>query len=583
MIPREIIEEIRSKADIVKIISEYVRLRKRGKNYLGLCPFHQEKDPSFTVSSEKQLWHCFGCNEGGNIFAFLMGIENIGFVEAVEELGTKLGIAVPKAARQGASKSEHDKLYQITLLAAKYFRACLEDKTGAAAQNYLKKRGILSQTINQFGLGFAPAGWDNLFKHLVARGADPNLIEKTGLILARQGTSGYYDRFRNRLIFPIIDPRHRVIAFGGRSLADEEPKYLNSPDTAIYHKGEILFGLNLSKEDIKKSKTAVLVEGNFDLITPFQAGITNIAATLGTALTAQQCKLLARYSETIILAFDADSAGSAAAERSISLLRNQGLKVKVAELKGGKDPDDIIQNKGAEVFKKCLTAALPFLEFRIRRILSRHNLTEIESKAKALKQAASLLSQESEAFVQKEYAKLVASLLKTDPETVLLEIKRVRHYQRSGKDFTRKNTEKPSSKISEAEKNLIVLASQDHEALKTIKQEMKIDDFNLPETKTIAELLFAAELKENDNPAHFLLENLADEEAKKFLSRLLLSEHLSLAGKKEEILSDCLKVIKGRHLENRIKSLKAELKAAEKAGESKKAADLLSALKSEIS
>jgi DNA primase len=582
MIPSQIIEEIRNKADIVKIVSEYVKLRKRGKNYLGMCPFHSEKDPSFTVSPEKQLFHCFGCNEGGNVFAFIMKIENIGFAEAAEELGTKLGIAVPRASGSGPSKTEKDKLYQVMLLASRYFHDCLMEKVGEAARSYLGKRGISEKVINQFHLGYAPPGWDNLFKYLIARGASPALIERTGLILPREGKSGYYDRFRNRLIFPIIDHRGRCVAFGGRSLGNEEPKYLNSSDSSIYRKGETLFGLNLSKESVKKNKTAVLVEGYMDLITPFKAGTTNIAATLGTALTVFQCKLLARYADTVILAFDADSAGGAAAERSIELMRNQGLKVKVAELSGGKDPDEVIRNQGEGAFKKCLSSALPFLEFKIKRILSRHDLRDIESRSKALREVAAVLSRQSDHYVQKEYAKLAAFMLKADAEELLEEVKRARHYRGGAKDSLRRTTEKPASKICEAEKNLIVLAAQSKEALAVIRQELCAEDFALPESRAVARLFLSVDFNGTEDLSHFLLDNLPDEGSKKFLSRILMGDHLAEEGKREEILRDCISVIKNERNKSRIEKLKQEIKEAEKAGNEGRAAELLSALKGEI-
>ncbi len=582
MIPSQIIEEIRSKADVVKIVSEYVKLRKRGKNYVGLCPFHSEKDPSFTVSPEKQLFHCFGCNQGGNVFAFIMKIENVGFAEAVEELGTKLGISVPKVSPSGPSRTEREKLHQIMLLAAKYFQSGLEGKSGEAALTYLKKRGISEETRELFRLGFALPGWDSLFKHLIARGVAPNLIERSGLILPREGKSGYYDRFRNRLIFPIFDHRDRAVAFGGRSLGDEEPKYLNSSDTPIYHKGETVYGLNLSKENIRKSKTAILVEGYFDLITPFQSGITNIAATLGTALTVFQCKLLARYCDTVILGFDADSAGGLAAERSVELLKNQDLRVKVAVLSGGKDPDELIRKQGEEGFAKCITAALPYLEFKIRRTLARHNLREIEARSKALQEVAGILSREKNSFVQKEYAKLAAQLLKTDEDTLLAEIKQLCHYRREGRSNLRKITEKPSSKVSEAEKSLIALAAQSKVNLAALKQELSAEDFKIPEARTIAELLLETEFEAGSDPSHFLLENLPSQEAKSFLSRLLLSEHLPQNDKIEKVFQDCIKVIKNEHLKKRIEGIKQQIEEAEKAGKTEKVAELLSSLKSEI-
>ncbi|MBU0672386.1 MAG: DNA primase, partial [Candidatus Margulisbacteria bacterium] len=537
----------------------------------------------FTVSPEKQIFHCFGCNEGGNAFAFLMKMENIGFAEAVAELGNKLGIAVPRPASSGPAKDLKDKLYKITELAAEYFQKNLADESGETARAYLDQRGINAKTVAQFRLGYAPQGWDNLFNYLVSRGADPTLIEKTGLSLKREGKGGYYDRFRNRLIFPVSNQRGRVEAFGGRALGNEEPKYLNSPDTGIYHKGETLFGLDLSKEAIKQTQTAILVEGNFDLITPFQAGITNIVASMGTALTAYQCKLIARYCDTIVLTFDADSAGGIAADRSIDLLRNQGLRVKVTQLTGGKDPDEVIQKKGAEALRKCLSDAQPYLEFQINRVFARHDLKEIESRSKALKEVAIILAKEKDDFVRKEYAKVAAASLRTEVETVIAEIKRNRSYPSSHTANLQRTTEKPASKIVEAEKHLIACAAQSTQALNFIKERLNAQDFHQPETSAIAALLFSTDFAGQDNPAHFLLDNLPDESSKKYLSRILVSGNSLEQNKMEEILNDCLSVLKNERLRLKIEEMKLEITEAEKAGNPDRAAELLSALKTEIS
>jgi DNA primase len=579
MIPAAIIDEIRSKADVVKVISDYVKLRRRGKNYLGLCPFHSEKDPSFTVSPDKQMWHCFGCNLGGNVFSFLMQVENIGFAEAVAELGDRVGVAVPKPSGPSPSKGDKEKLYQIMQLAQKFFQAQL---SGAEAKAYLQKRALTEKTIVQFGLGFALPGWDNLFLHLIARGGAPALIERSGLILARDDQSGYYDRFRNRLVFSISDPRGRVIAFGGRSLGNEEPKYLNSPDTAIYHKGETVYGLHLSKEQIKKNRTAVLVEGFFDLITPFQAGLENMVASLGTALTIAQCKLLTRYCDTVVVAYDADSAGGLAAERSVELLRAQGLKVRVAELSGGKDPDEIIHNQGVSVFKQLIDDALPYLEYKIKTIAARYNLREIESRSQALREIAALLSRESDSFVQAEYTKLAAVTLKVNPDALTAEINRASQARSQIKDSLRRIVAKPASKVEEAEKNLIALAVQNATVLARLKEELRPELFSLPPARSIAELLFTAKLSGAQDAAHFLLDNLPDEEAKLFLARLLVSDHLAAGVQAEAILADCLKVIKQSQTKGRIANLKQELLAAERSGEAGRAAEILAALKNEI-
>lgn len=579
MIANHLIDEIRSKTDIVAVISEFVKLRKTGKNYIGPCPFHSEKNPSFTVSQEKQIFHCFGCGEGGNVFSFLMKADNISFSEAVAELGSRVGIEVEKKTSTGISKSEKEKLYEITELALAFFTKCLAGDQGGPAREYLKQRKIEENTASVFKLGCAPAGWDNLFKHLISRGAAPQLIEKAGLTLPREGKDGYYDRFRERLIFPVFDIRGRAIAFSGRGLKNEEPKYLNSPDTPIYRKGDTIFGINLTKDNIKAEKKAVLVEGNLDLLSSYQAGIKNVAAPLGTALTVNQCKLLSRFAETVVLAFDADSAGNTAAERSVELLRGQGLKVKVAELKGGKDPDEIINKLGAPALQKLIDSALPFLEFKIGRALSRHDLSDIESRSRALREVIDVLKNESDDFVQKEYARMAAGPLRIEPEAILSEIKRMNFYRREKSADLRRTTEKPSSKIKEAEKMLIALALQDKGFLDRLRQEQRAEDFILPETRSLAGALFLPGLEKAENPAHYVMENLETEADRSFLSSVLLEEN---PADPETIFADCLQVIKKESVKNKIEALKLELREAEKAGEAEKTARLLAELKAEI-
>ncbi|MFA6549293.1 MAG: toprim domain-containing protein, partial [Candidatus Margulisiibacteriota bacterium] len=333
---------------------------------------------------------------------------------------------------------------------------------------------------------------------------------------------------------------------------------------------------------IKKQKSAVLVEGYFDLITPFQAGTTNIIASLGTALTPAQCKLVARYCENIVLAYDADAAGGIAAGKSAELMKKEGLKVKIARLTGGKDPDEIIRKGGLAAFSGCLSSALPFLEFKIQRILAQKNLNEIEARAAALREIAVLLGQESDPFVQKEYAKLFAPTLKIDPEALLAEIKRDTHYGHgyAGGNLRRVTT-KPDTRALEAEKNLIALAAQDRTALEGLKANLSVNDFKHAEARAIAEILFTTEIT-GENLSHFLLENMPDEKARSFLSRTILRHPPVEAAMREEIVRDCIRTIKEEHGREKIADLKAEIKEAEKAGETEKAAELLNSLKSEI-
>ncbi|MDI6731723.1 MAG: DNA primase [Candidatus Margulisbacteria bacterium] len=581
----DLIEDIRNKTDIVAVVSEYVQLKKRGRNYLGLCPFHSEKTASFTVSPEKQIFHCFGCHEGGNVFTFLMKIENIGFAEALAELGEKAGISVPKPGKaSAASKNEQDKIYQIMQLAAKFFAANLFSPAGKEAHDYLACRKISGKTGQLYGLGYALPDWESLFKHLIERGAAPTLIEKSGLVLPREGQAGgFYDRFRRRLMVPIRDPRGRVMAFGGRALGAEEPKYLNSPESPVYHKSENLFGLDLAKEAIKKEKTAVLVEGYFDQITPFQAGINNVVASLGTAMTAWHGKILARMAETVILAFDADSAGEIAAERSVDILRKEGVRVKIAQLAGAKDPDEMVRQKGEAAFLQCLSSALPYLEFKIKRTLARCNLKDIEARASALREIAAVLGQEKDPFVQNEYAKQTAGLLQIEPDVLKQEICRLQHYTSAGKSAALRAAVKPPLKIDEAEKNLIALAVQDRGILTAIKETETPDSFSSAEAREITALLFSPAAEKADNLIHFVLENTGDEKVKNYLSAILLREHLSEEGKKEPVLKDCLSVLHSEKKGKRIAALKTEIRAAESGGKPELAAKLLAQLKGEIS
>ncbi|MFA5113516.1 MAG: DNA primase [Candidatus Margulisiibacteriota bacterium] len=580
MIPKEQIDAIRQKTDIIAVVSPYVALKKSGRNYVGLCPFHSEKGPSFTVSQEKQLFHCFGCGEGGNVFDFLMKIESLGFAEAAAELGARAGINVEQSGLTPGARSDKEKIYEVMALAAKFFRQCFLADQGAPARAYLEGRGITAATAEAFGLGYAPNAWDQLFKHLIGRGAAPALIERAGLILPREGKDGYYDRFRHRLLFPVHDTRGRPIAFSGRALDDGEPKYLNSPETPVYHKGATIYGLNFAKDEMKRQKKAILVEGNLDLVTLHQAGFRYAAAPLGTALTPEQCKLLARFTDTVMLAYDADPAGETAAERSAQLLRSQELKVKVISFSGAKDPDEFIRRQGAAAFQKEIDRAIPYLEFRVRRAVARHNTGDIEGKSRALREICPLLAEEKDPFIQGEYAKLAAALLAVVPDAILGEIKRQGYYQPGRSKDLRRVTEKPPAKLLEAEKKLIALSTQSAAALAVVKKELAPDFFSWPDAKAIAEVLFNLGPRPDAELAHAVTDNLSTESARNFLTQVLVGEALD---RPDEILNDCIGVIKAEHSHRRVSALKTQLHEAEQAHDAAKAAEILAALKTEIS
>lgn len=361
------IEEIRNSISIVDLISEYVQLRKRGKNYIGLCPFHSEKTPSFTVSEDKQIYHCFGCHNGGNVFKFLMEYKKISFVESIQELAEQLGIEILQDEDGYTERqSEQENYYDINTEAARYFsNNLLNDKEGEIARNYFQKRNIKPQTMRAFGLGYALNGWENIVNFLKEKNIDLDKALQLGLI-GRNNDGRVYDKLPGRIIFPIFSPNGRVVAFAGRILGEQDKgaKYINSPESIIYTKGRILYGLSHAKDEIRKLDKAIIVEGYMDLISLYQAGIKNVAAVSGTALTEDQVQLLSRYTKNVVLLFDADTAGIKASMRSIEILLKQDFEVKIATLPKGEDPDSYVIKFGKEAFDEIIKRAENFLEYQ---------------------------------------------------------------------------------------------------------------------------------------------------------------------------------------------------------------------------
>ena len=361
------IEEIRSAANIVDVIMERVQLRKRGKNYIGLCPFHNEKTPSFTVSEDKQIFHCFGCHAGGNVFKFIMDYEKISFVEAVQEMAGRLGIPLETEETDLSEKqTEQETFYDINTESARYFlNNLLNHPGGETARKYFQKRNIKPQTIRVFGLGYALPGWENFISFLQEKKIDLEKALTLGLI-GQNKDGRLYDKFSGRIIFPIFSPNGRVVAFAGRIIEKKEnaAKYLNSPESSIYVKGRILYGLSHAKDEIRKLDKAILVEGYMDLISLYQSGIKNAVAVSGTALTEEQVQLLSRYTKNVVLLFDADTAGIKASMRSIELLLRRDMEIKIASLPAGEDPDSYVNNYGREGFEEAVKKAQNFLEYQ---------------------------------------------------------------------------------------------------------------------------------------------------------------------------------------------------------------------------
>ncbi len=392
-LPDEWIDEVREKNDIVDVISEYVLLKPQGKGFFGLCPFHAEKTPSFHVNPEKQLYHCFGCGAGGNVFTFVMAMEKLDFMEAVKFLAERAGMALPQTTQAEEfirSKNRRDRIYQINREAARYYHRMLFSPEGGRALSYLKSRGVDLNTIRRFGIGYAPDGWENAKQHLLSLGFEEELLVESGIAVSSKGRS--YDRFRNRVVFPIIKPRGLVVGFGGRVLDDSLPKYLNSPESAVFHKSSTLFGLNLIRGGSSLDHM-IIAEGYMDVVTLHRFGFKNAVASLGTSLTQQQAKLIRRYTQQVYIAYDGDTAGQKATLRGLDILQDAGLRVKVILFPEDMDPDEVLRKYGAEFFKKLMDKAVSLVDYKLDRLRSQYNLDIPEGRAGYATEAARILVQ----------------------------------------------------------------------------------------------------------------------------------------------------------------------------------------------
>lgn len=422
-IPEDKVTEIKNSADIVDIISEVVLLKRAGKNYLGLCPFHSEKDPSFTVSPEKQIFYCFGCTVGGNVFSFLMKYQNISFPDAARMLARQYGIEIPMkkmSPHQKMQISERENLLDINKKAMEFFRQGLFDnKSGKQARTYLKRRGIKEDIIKNFCLGYTPEGWDNIIHFFSKKNISLSLVEKAGLIVSRKNKDGFYDRFRGRVIFPIFDNNMQVVGFGGRVLDDSMPKYLNSPETPVYNKRRSLYGIHKAKIKCRESDTIYIVEGYFDLLALHQHGIENAVAILGTALSTQHIQLLKGYASRVILVYDSDDAGLKAASRSVEIFMDAEVDAHVLVLPEGYDPDSYLFEFGLESFLDASGSVMSVMQFLISSAIKKHGLS-IEGKIRVISEMKGPLASINDKVARSLYIKELAERLNID-ETAILE------------------------------------------------------------------------------------------------------------------------------------------------------------------
>ena len=433
---QDFLQELSDRNPIEDVVGEYVQFTKRsGQNLFGLCPFHSEKTPSFSVSPSKQIYHCFGCGKGGSVINFIMEIENLSFPEAVEFLARRAGMKVPEQ-QSDPGKPKRDRLYALNRDAARFFYEQLSTPAGAAAVDYMLRRGITPGTARRFGLGCAPESWDALCSAMKEKGYTERELYDAGLV-RRGKKGGVYDAFRGRLMFPVIDVRGNVIAFSGRALGDVEPKYLNSPETPVFSKSHNLFGLNLAKKS--KSGYIILVEGNVDVVSLHQAGFDSAVASLGTSLTPEQARLISRYKSEVVIAYDADEAGRKAAQRAIGILEKLELKVRVLTVRGAKDPDEFIKTKGADAFQNLLTESENHIEYRLDGVKAKHDLSTDEGKLGYLKEATDVVSELPDPAAREVYSLRVASLCGVSPDAVKAEVARLRKRKLSS---ARKRTER---------------------------------------------------------------------------------------------------------------------------------------------
>lgn len=421
--PEELIEEVRNANDIVEVISEYVKLDKKGKDYFGLCPFHKEKTPSFSVAPNKQIFYCFGCGKGGNVIQFIMNIENLDYIEAVRQLADRARIQLPEGNDEEQLKLARLKqsLMEINLQAARFFYETLGSRHGEIARNYLEKRGLTEGTLKKFGIGYSNEDRTTLYNYLLKKGFDKGDLLKSGLVL-QSNNGSLHDRFYGRVMFPIFDIRGNVIAFGGRVMDNSLPKYINSPETPVYSKGRHLYALNFAKN--ASEKRLIIVEGYMDVISLHQSGIINTVASLGTALTENQGRLLRKYAEEIVISYDADTAGQSATMRGLEILGSMGNNVKVLTVPDGKDPDEFIRKNGPDAFKRLVNNSRSLVEYKIDRLMREHNTDTIDGKVGFLNKVADVLSKIDNNVEREMYVKKMADGYEISEEALYAEVVR---------------------------------------------------------------------------------------------------------------------------------------------------------------
>lgn len=527
---KEAIEDLKSRIDIVDVIGRQVQLKRAGANYKGLCPFHNEKTPSFIVSPQKQIFTCFGgCGASGDVVSFVMKYYNLEFNEAVEKLANEYGIDIKKSERRN---DDRDKYYEINRQAARFFYRNLTEGPNKG-YGYLKKRGIEDRTIKKFGLGYAPDSWDALYSFFREKGTDEKLLAELGLLSQKDGK--YYDKFRNRVIFPIINTAGKVIGFGGRALEDNAmPKYLNSPENRVFQKKNNLYALNTTKQDIGKAGNAIIVEGYMDAISLYQNGVRNVAASLGTALTDNQAKLINRYTKNVVLSYDADAAGQKAALRGIEVLRNEGCKVRVLHVTDGKDPDEYIKKNGREAFNKLVEKAMPYTDYKLEAAKGGIDLTSEEGKIDYIKRITPILSDLSP--VEKDiYIKKTAKDMEISENAIKMEISGNNNLERRPAPKRHENSQDRPVCISNMEATALKCLFTDPQLSEDLLPYMDLFESEL--SRKIINIAFEAYGLRGDFDKRTVTDKLDPDESMALEAGL---EKILISGNEKDVLDQCI-------------------------------------------
>lgn len=569
-LPQGFADDVKNQGDIVRVVSDYVSLKKRGANYLACCPFHSEKTPSFTVHAGKGLFKCFGCGAGGSIFDFVMRIEGCGFPESVRIVAEKSGIPIPVVEETEDHKKnarDRESILRLNEWAAEFYEAQLNNyEDGASARDYVLSRGIREDTAKFFRLGYAPDSWDALTNHLKNRGATTGELHNSGLAVLKE-SGGFYDRFRARLIFPITDPQGRVIAFGGRVMGEGEPKYLNSPETTVYTKGRNLFGLAHSKSEIRNLGFAILVEGYLDYIIPFQEGVHNIVASLGTALTDGQVRLLRRYMDQpqIVVNFDPDSAGQAATMRSIDVLLAEGFKVNILRMPTKQDPDAFVRAHGVERFRELLKTTQPYIDYIIEESIAAHDTSRPTGKVAAINAILPHLARMRDKVARAGYADQIADRLRIDSHIVREELKRTATNRQHSLDKKRVRT---AEELTVAERQLLELMLANREVRQALISALTEPDY----VELATGAIFAAVIGMDAQGVEFHFDNLAErleaESERELLPALLMSDLAWAGGDDFDTLfkkaTEALSSLRRRRFERMLDALQIEMGQAER-------------------